>query len=96
MYVLYGMNQYTVQLGKASLELNMVHDKVDLALFLTVSFCEEIFEGKQGYSDGGAILTNVDEIQWACYMRHSFSDLYFLHLISTTVLLNAASNWHWG
>ena len=58
-YVLYGMNQYTVQLGKASLELNMVHDKVGLALFLTVSFCEEIFEGKQGYSDGGAILTST-------------------------------------
>ena len=60
MYVLYGMNQYTVpQLGKASVELNMVRDKVGFALFLTVSFCEEIFEGKQGYSDGGAILTST-------------------------------------
>ena len=37
----------------------MVHDKVGLPLFLTVSFCEEIFEGKQGYSDGGAILTST-------------------------------------
>ena len=57
-YVLYGMNQYNVQLGKASVELNMVHDEVGLGLFLTVSLCEEIFQGKRGYSDGGAILTS--------------------------------------
>ena len=55
---LYGMEQYTVQLGKASLELSMIHAKVGLTLFLTVSLCEEIFEGKQGYSDGGTIFTS--------------------------------------
>ena len=57
-YVLYGMNQYNKQMGKALVELNMVHDEVGLGLFLTVSLCEEILQGKRGYSDGGAILTS--------------------------------------
>ena len=46
-YVHYGMDQYTVQLGKASLWLNIANAKVSLALFLTVSLCEEVFEGKR-------------------------------------------------